>query len=389
MVGSYGQEIHEMTEMRVTALGQYGHNNQPSHHIPFLFALVDDPVTTQTLVRKIINHCYGVDFYAGDEDNGEMGAWFVEAALGMFSVVPGTRDYVITSPLFKHVRVNYNQNIPFENYYAQSYDEQFPNGEPPTADSHDTTNDRYLDIIALGTSATNIVIDSVYINDELVTGPVLDHRKIVGKNVLRYKFKDNDDDTVYANYVKNYFSGVGSTSTSSTSSGIADGSAKLVRKDDKPQIQTNSLSSSQQVDAETIQYHHSSHKQHNQQHYSSSSSSDTGDEIDVAELCRVIWSMVNHLHFFAYLAVVSGCVLTLYCCSVKVCEVFGCCAPFTSASGDVLADNASIGSSNNLKPNYMNGFWLYSGSCMRLLFLRVRSVSSSSSSGKPLSKYTV
>ena len=71
-VGSYGQEIHEMTEFRAGAMGQYGHNNQPSHHILYLFALLGDAETTQRTVREVMAKGYGRDFYAGDEDNGEM-----------------------------------------------------------------------------------------------------------------------------------------------------------------------------------------------------------------------------------------------------------------------------------------------------------------------------
>jgi len=71
-VGSYNQEIHEMTEFRAGAMGQYGHNNQPSHHILYLFALLGDAATTQSSVREVMERGYGRDFYAGDEDNGEM-----------------------------------------------------------------------------------------------------------------------------------------------------------------------------------------------------------------------------------------------------------------------------------------------------------------------------
>jgi len=49
-VGGYGQEIHEMTEMRAVAMGQYGHNNQPTHHLLYLFALLGDHDTTAAMV---------------------------------------------------------------------------------------------------------------------------------------------------------------------------------------------------------------------------------------------------------------------------------------------------------------------------------------------------
>lgn len=71
--GSYGQEIHEMTESITLAMGQYAHNNQPVHHILYLFAILGDYKTTQRLTREVINRGYGVDFFAGDEDNGEQG----------------------------------------------------------------------------------------------------------------------------------------------------------------------------------------------------------------------------------------------------------------------------------------------------------------------------
>jgi predicted alpha-1,2-mannosidase len=106
-VGGYGQEIHEMTEMRAGAFGQYGHNNQPCHHQLYLFALLGEAATTQKLVRRVMDHSYGVDFYAGDEDNGEQGAWFVLSALGLYSVAPGaSNEYVLGSPIFRHVAVH-------------------------------------------------------------------------------------------------------------------------------------------------------------------------------------------------------------------------------------------------------------------------------------------
>jgi hypothetical protein len=64
--GSYRFEIHEMTEFRAGAMGLYGHNNQPSHHILYLFSLLGEQKTTQKFVREVINRAYGVDFYAGD-----------------------------------------------------------------------------------------------------------------------------------------------------------------------------------------------------------------------------------------------------------------------------------------------------------------------------------
>ena len=108
--GSYGQQIHEMTEFRAGAMGQYGHNNQPCHHILWLFAQLGERASTEKYVRQVQERAYGIDFFAGDEDNGEQGAWFVLSALGLFSTTPGTPDLVLGSPLFRHVAIN--RNIP-------------------------------------------------------------------------------------------------------------------------------------------------------------------------------------------------------------------------------------------------------------------------------------
>lgn len=105
MPGSYGQVIHEMLEARALAMGQYGHNNQPVHHILYLLAQLGDRETMETAVRKVMDRAYGVDFFAGDEDNGEQGAWFVLSALGLYATTPGTPNYVLGTPLFRHVRI--------------------------------------------------------------------------------------------------------------------------------------------------------------------------------------------------------------------------------------------------------------------------------------------
>lgn len=127
-VGGYGQEIHEMTEMAVTHFGQYGHGNQPVHHILYLFAAAGQPWKTQYWTRRVMNELYSPDGFAGDEDNGEMGSWYILNALGMYSLCPGRSEYVLGSPLFKsatlHVpgrkdlTIEAPSNSP-ENFYVQ------------------------------------------------------------------------------------------------------------------------------------------------------------------------------------------------------------------------------------------------------------------------------
>ncbi len=51
--------------MRAGAMGQYGHNNQPCHHLLFLFGLLNDRKSMETYVRQVLDRGYGIDFYAG------------------------------------------------------------------------------------------------------------------------------------------------------------------------------------------------------------------------------------------------------------------------------------------------------------------------------------
>ncbi|MEV4568223.1 GH92 family glycosyl hydrolase [Nonomuraea sp. NPDC049419] len=102
--GSYSGVIHEMREARDVRMGQYGHSNQPSHHIPYMYDYAGQPWKTQAKVREALSRLYvGSEIgqgYAGDEDNGEMSAWQVFSALGFYPLQMGSPYYAIGSPLF-------------------------------------------------------------------------------------------------------------------------------------------------------------------------------------------------------------------------------------------------------------------------------------------------
>jgi len=100
-VGGYGRVIHEMREMVAGKMGQYAHANEPVHHVPYLYNYVGQPWKTQDKVRTILETLYGSgpDGYLGDEDNGQMSAWFIMSALGFYPICPGKPIYLIGSPL--------------------------------------------------------------------------------------------------------------------------------------------------------------------------------------------------------------------------------------------------------------------------------------------------
>jgi predicted alpha-1,2-mannosidase len=108
--GSYGGIIHEMTEARDVRMGMYGHSNQPSHHIPYMYDVAGQPWKTQARVREILSRLYsGSEIgqgYPGDEDNGEMSAWYVFGSLGFYPLVMGSPEYAVGSPQFTRATVH-------------------------------------------------------------------------------------------------------------------------------------------------------------------------------------------------------------------------------------------------------------------------------------------
>ncbi|WP_342410874.1 GH92 family glycosyl hydrolase [Paenibacillus sp. FSL R10-2778] len=106
-VGSYGLEIHEMSEMASADLGQFAISNQPSFHIPYIFARLGVLSKTQYWVRKTMTKLFSsqMDGLPGDEDNGSMGAWFIWSAIGLYPLSPGIPEYVLGSPLFDKVTI--------------------------------------------------------------------------------------------------------------------------------------------------------------------------------------------------------------------------------------------------------------------------------------------
>jgi predicted alpha-1,2-mannosidase len=83
----------------------YNHANEPVHHIPFLYNRLGEPWKTQRWSRFICEHAYrtGVEGLVGNEDVGQMSAWYVLAASGMHPVCPGETRFELTSPLFEQI----------------------------------------------------------------------------------------------------------------------------------------------------------------------------------------------------------------------------------------------------------------------------------------------
>lgn len=81
-------------------LGGYVHGNEPSHHVPYLYAWTSQPWKTQYWVREIMNRMYKNDIkgLSGNDDCGQMSAWYIFTSLGFYPVCPGTNEYVLGAP---------------------------------------------------------------------------------------------------------------------------------------------------------------------------------------------------------------------------------------------------------------------------------------------------
>lgn len=112
-------------------IGQYAHGNEPSHHIAYLYNYAGEPWKTQSRVRQIMDDFYRPtpDGLIGNEDCGQMSAWYVFSAAGFYPVTPGSTIYAIGSPLFPEVRFRLENGKSFvvkargvsdRNFYIQS-----------------------------------------------------------------------------------------------------------------------------------------------------------------------------------------------------------------------------------------------------------------------------
>lgn len=129
-------ESSEITGDNVSAdisglIGQYAHGNEPSHHIAYLFNKAGKPWRTQYWVRHILKTQYNTkpDGLSGNEDAGQMSAWYVFSSLGLYPFNPAAAQYEITSPLFEETTINLGKgkqfrivanNVSEENIYIQS-----------------------------------------------------------------------------------------------------------------------------------------------------------------------------------------------------------------------------------------------------------------------------
>lgn len=89
-------------------MGQYAQGNEPSHHIAYLYNFVDKPEKTDAKIKYILDNFYKntPDGLIGNEDCGQMSAWYVLSAMGIYSVTPGLPEWETTTPYFDEIKIH-------------------------------------------------------------------------------------------------------------------------------------------------------------------------------------------------------------------------------------------------------------------------------------------
>lgn len=90
-------------------IGQYAHGNEPSHHVAYLYNYIGKPEKTTALVHRILDEFYtsAPDGLIGNEDCGQMSAWYILSVMGIYSVAPGELGWQTTEPYFDEIKINF------------------------------------------------------------------------------------------------------------------------------------------------------------------------------------------------------------------------------------------------------------------------------------------
>lgn len=144
----------------------YNHANEPVHQVPFLFNEIDKPWLTQKWTRKICQNAYGTGVYGlcGNEDVGQMSAWYVLAAMGLHPICPGDNKYQITSPVFSKIDI--------------ALDKKYYSGKTFTITAHNN-------------SSENIYIQSMKLNEKSLDRFWISHPEIVAGGHLEMEMGPN------------------------------------------------------------------------------------------------------------------------------------------------------------------------------------------------------
>lgn len=138
-------------------IGQYAHGNEPSHHIAYLYNYIGEPYKTQFYVHKILTELYRdtPDGLCGNEDCGQMSAWYVFSAMGFYPVNPVEKKYQLGAPLFEKITIK-------------------------------TGPEKKFVILAEKESDKDIYVKEIFLNDEKLQRTWITHEEIMNGGELKF-----------------------------------------------------------------------------------------------------------------------------------------------------------------------------------------------------------
>ena len=156
-------EFFEGTEdiTREGIIGGYVHGNEPAHHVAYLYNWTDQPWKTQERVRMILKNQYRptVDGLGGNDDCGQMSAWYLFSALGFYPVAPGSNQYALGSPVIKTAAIKLE-------------------------------NGRTLKIDAVNQSDKNVYVKNVKVNGKFLNRKYVTYAELMAGGTIAFEMSD-------------------------------------------------------------------------------------------------------------------------------------------------------------------------------------------------------
>lgn len=149
-------------------IGNYVHGNEPSHHVAYLYNWTDDAYKAQDKIRMILKQKYmtGSDGLSGNDDFGQMSAWYLFSSLGFYPVAPGSVDYALGSPAVKEATLNLDNGNTFK-------------------------------VEAKNQSEKNVYVRKVELNGQELTEPFITHDQVMNGGTLTFYMSRKPNKNLY------------------------------------------------------------------------------------------------------------------------------------------------------------------------------------------------
>lgn len=169
-----GREQADVTGL----IGQYAHGNEPSHHMAYLYNYVDKPEKTTEKVHYILNNFYknAPDGLIGNEDCGQMSAWYVLSSMGIYAITPGIPEWSVTQSSFESIKVN------FENKTTKEISKKMPV--------------RVMENFGINSNYKDIAVGYSY--NDIIPVPLIQAKDKAFKDKIKVEIiSQNSNDTIY------------------------------------------------------------------------------------------------------------------------------------------------------------------------------------------------